>query len=262
MSEPTKSGHATPQEKPHWWGWLQNHDRWGVLTETTVLAGLLLITLLFFIFIQLADEVGEGDTLAFDTAILRWFRDPADMTHTIGPRWLETAALDLTALGGTTVLILVVLITLSFLWFARKRKAFFVVAAAAIGGQIFNSGLKALFARPRPDIVPHLAEVHTASFPSGHSMMSAVIYLTLGALLSPLVANLMLRSYIVGVSIVLTVLVGITRVFLGVHYPTDVLAGWSAGLAWALVCLLIARILQRRGKVEQPGEETVNPLHG
>lgn len=224
------------------------------------MATLLLLSACVYGFVQIADEVVENETKSFDSAILRWFRNPQDMHQTIGPHWLTTAALDMTALGGTTVLIFMVLVTLGFLWIARKRKAFFLVAAAAIGGQIFNSVLKSSFARPRPEIVPHLSEVHTASFPSGHSMMSAVIYLTIGVLISRLVAGPLLRAYILGVAILVTLLVGVTRVYLGVHYPTDVLAGWTAGLAWALICLLVARILQHKGKVEQPGEETANPL--
>jgi len=114
--------------------------------------------------------------------------------------------------------------------------------------------------RPRPNIVPHLTEVQTSSFPSGHSMMSAVIYLTLGVLLSRLVVGAVMRFYVVAVAMLLTALVGFSRVFLGVHYPSDVVAGWTAGLAWALICLLVARILQHRGSVENPGEQTESPL--
>lgn len=244
------------------WRRLTDHPRWGVITETNVVASLLLAASCIYGFVALADEVMNNDTYDIDTATVRWFRDPADMRSTIGPSWLEGAALDVTALGGITVLIFVCLVTLGFLWIAKKRKAFFLVAAAAIGGQIFNSLLKTFFSRPRPDVVPHLSDVHTASFPSGHSMMSAVIYLTLGVLLSRLVVGRLLRAYILGVAMILTLAVGVTRVFLGVHYPTDVLAGWAAGLGWALICLLVARVLQHKGKVEQPGEKTENPLEG
>ncbi len=252
----------TKKSRSQRWRQLADHPRWGVITETNVLAALLLVASCIYGFAELADEVMENETQSFDTLILRWFRDPADMRQTIGPGWLQGAALDVTALGGTTVLIFVVLVTLGFLWIAKKRKALLLVGAAAIGGQIFSSILKMSFSRPRPDVVPHLADVHTASFPSGHSMMSAVIYLTLGALISRLVVGKFLRAYILCVSMILTLAVGFTRVFLGVHFPTDVLAGWAAGLAWALICLLVARILQHRGKVEQPGEITENPLQG
>lgn len=256
-SQPPSPVKETRYEK---WQRLADHPRWGVITETNVLAGLLLAASCIYGFVALADEVMGNETHGFDTLILRWFRDPSDMRRTIGPGWMEGAALDVTALGGITVLIFVCLVTLGFLWIAKKRKTFFLIAAASIGGQVFNSVLKSFFDRPRPDIVPHLSSVHTASFPSGHSMMSAVIYLTLGALISRLVVGRFLRGYILGVAMVLTLAVGFTRVYLGVHYPTDVLAGWAAGLAWALICLMVARILQHQGKVEQPGEKTENPL--
>lgn len=237
-------------------GLFTNHPRWRVILEARIFAALLLLSACVYGFAEIADDVMEKDTHHFDATILRWFRDSADMSRAIGPHWLQTAALDATALGGTTVLIIVVLITLGFLWIAKKRKIMILVAAAAVGGQLFNTGMKYFFSRERPDVVPHLAEVSTASFPSGHSMMSAVIYLTLGALLTRLVSGTKLRVYIIIVAMTLTGLVGLTRVYLGVHYPTDVLAGWTAGLGWALICLLVEQILERRGKVEGPGDET------
>lgn len=257
MSSPTPE--VSPRKNSPWQN-LKNSSRWHIFTEATILATLLLIVSAIFLFIQIADEVREKEQVAFDEMLLQWFRRPDNPTQTIGPRWMTGAALDVTALGGVTVLIFVVFVTLGFLWIAKKRRAFFLVAAASIGGQIFNSSLKGFFGRPRPTIVPHLTEVDSSSFPSGHSMMSAVVYLTLGALLSRLVSGRLLRSYIMGVSIFLTLAVGTTRVFLGVHYPTDVLGGWSAGLSWALICLLVARILQERGQVERPGQKTEHPL--
>jgi len=238
------------------WDWAENHRYLRFLTETNILASLLLLVVAIYGFMELADEVMDNETQHLDEMIVRFFRNPTDMHEAIGPWWLTPAALDITALGGTTVLILVVLITLGFLWLAKKRRILFLVAAAAIGGQIFNSVLKHSFMRPRPSVVPHLTEVQTSSFPSGHSMMSAVIYLTLGVLISRLMVRPVVRFYIMAVACTLTVLVGLSRVFLGVHYPTDVVAGWAAGLAWALLCLLVARILQRRGTVERAGEET------
>lgn len=122
--------------------------------------------------------------------------------------------------------------------------------AAIIGGVVVSTLLKSLFDRPRPDLVPHLSHVYTSSFPSGHSMLSAIVYLTLGSLLAAVMPSRKLKVYVLAVAIIVTVVVGASRVYLGVHYPTDVLAGWLAGLVWALLCWLIARWLQRRGKVE------------
>src|SRR5207245_2521008 len=126
------------------------------------------------------------------------------------------------------------------------------VVLATAGGGALSAGLKWWFGRKRPEIVPHLVNVGSASFPSGHSMLALVTYLTLGALLARFVARRRSRTYCVAVSLLLALLVGLSRVYLGVHYPTDVLAGWSAGLAWALPCWLVARYLQYRGKVKPP----------
>ena len=117
-----------------------------------------------------------------------------------------------------------------------------------------NVTLKMLIDRPRPSVVPHLSQTLTTSFPSGHSMMSAVVYLTLGALLSRLVAKRRLKLYFLAVAVLLTLLTGMSRVLMGVHYPTDVLAGWAAGCVWASLCWLAARQLQRRGKIESAAQ--------
>lgn len=244
----------------HKWHRLSHHPRWHHITEVRVLAALLLVVTLVYAFVEIADEVVENETNHVDHTILQWFRDPVNPDKPIGPGWLEVAALDVTAMGGITFLVFIVLITMGFLWIAKKRRAFLLIGAAALGGQIFNTSLKELFDRARPDIVPHLTNVNTPSFPSGHSMMSAVVYLTLGALLSRLVVGPGVRAYILITALTLTFLVGVSRVYLGVHYPTDVVAGWAAGLAWALICLLVARILQSRGAVERPGEKTEHPL--
>jgi undecaprenyl-diphosphatase len=116
-----------------------------------------------------------------------------------------------------------------------------------------SSALKALFRRPRPEVVPHLMRVYSSSFPSGHSIISAVVYLTLGALLARTFRQRRFKFYFLAVAVVLTGLVGVSRVYMGVHYPTDVLAGWTAGLVWATLCWLVDRHLQRRGKIEQEG---------
>ena len=205
-------------------------------------------------FIKLAEEVGEGETGAIDRAILTGLRQPGDLATPIGPSWLEGSMIDLTALGGTTVLTLVSVLAIAFLLVrGRWRQAVFAAIATG-GGAIMGKTLKALFARERPEIVPHLIEVTSLSFPSGHSTNSAIVYLTLAAMLAASFQERAARYFVVGAAAMLVLLIGITRVYLGVHYPSDVLGGWTLGAAWALAMGLIASLLQRKRTIELPGE--------
>jgi undecaprenyl-diphosphatase len=205
-------------------------------------------------FILIAWAVSRGVTQEFDEALLRLPRDPADPAKTIGPAWLEEIGRDLTALGGIAGLCLLTVIVSGYLLITRKIHAFAFVLAATLGGLTLNGLLKERFDRPRPQVVPHKSQVMTSSFPSGHSLNSAVIYLTLGFLLASLVEKRRLKVYFLCVGLLLTLLVGVSRVYMGVHYPTDVLAGWCAGLAWACTCSLVARWLQQRRAVERVDE--------
>jgi undecaprenyl-diphosphatase len=157
----------------------------------------------------------------------------------------------MTALGGVAVLAMITLGVVGFLWIQKKYHAMWLVVVAMAGGLIISTLLKNVFARPRPQLVTHLSHVYTSSFPSGHSMLSAVVYLTLGALLARFIEGRWSKFYFLSIAMLLTFLVGISRVYMGVHYPTDVLAGWTAGLVWAVLCWLVARYLQRRGAVER-----------
>lgn len=204
-------------------------------------------------FLFLADEVGEGDTEAFDRAVVLALRNPADLSDPIGPRWFEEMVRDVTALGSMFVLSLVTVAVIGFLLLTRKRGAALLVFVSVVGGALLGDLLKVLFDRPRPDLVPHGAEVYTLSFPSNHAMGAAVTYLTLGALLARLQLRPRVKGYFLAVSVIVTALVGLSRIYLGVHWPTDVLAGWSVGAAWAMSVWLVALWLQRRGKVEQVG---------
>jgi undecaprenyl-diphosphatase len=226
------------------WNWLAGHD-------VIVLLAVLLVVSSVLGFIKLAEAVSGGQTRSFDEAILRALRDPSNPEKLIGPAWMTLAVRDVTSLGGVAVLVLVTLIAFGFLLVAGKRHAAVFLLIAAVGGMAANSLLKDYFERPRPTVVPMLMEERSFSFPSGHSMMSAVIYLTLGALLDRFVEGRRLKLYCLSVAMLLTFLVGCTRMFLGVHYPTDVLGGWVAGLTWAVLCWLAARYLQKRGAVER-----------
>jgi undecaprenyl-diphosphatase len=226
-----------------------------IKAEFYPLALLCLASGAIFAFAQVAGEVSEGETQRFDNAILLAFRVPGDLSRTIGPSWTRLAMTDITSLGGTTVLTIVTIAVLIYLIVAGHRAAAALVAISVAGGTVLSSLMKLGFDRPRPNIVPHLVDVQTLSFPSGHAMLSAVTYLTLGALLARSERRRVLKAYFVGLALVITVLIGISRVFLGVHYPTDVLAGWSLGAAWAILCWAITVRLQRQWPSTAPAPE-------
>lgn len=228
----------------HWTlGWLARQ-------EMSVLLGILLVVAGSWAFVELAGEVYEGDTAAFDEWVIDALRNPADPDLPRGPRWLVQVGVDITALGGTTVLTLMTCGVLGYLALQRKHGAVWLVAVAVLGGAIITGAMKFGFDRRRPSFNDELQWVATSSFPSGHSMLSAVVYLTLGTLLASMEPRRSIKLYFLGIALLLTLLVGLSRVYLGVHYPTDVMAGWTAGLVWAMLCWVVARYLQRRGKVE------------
>ncbi|MBO9711281.1 phosphatase PAP2 family protein [Sphingomonas sp.] len=222
--------------------------------DGAMLAGFLGTAALALGFLKFASEVTEGETLAIDRHILRGLRTAADPAVPVGPAWLTQAFVDVTALGGVTVLALVTLASTGFLFAARKPATAMSVAFAIVGGSLYAVGLKLVFERPRPDVVPHLVDAVGLSFPSGHATNSAIVYLTLGALLARAQERGAVRAYLIGIAILLTMLVGFSRIWLGVHWPSDVAAGWCAGAVWALLCWIVERALQRRHAVEAPGE--------
>ena len=221
-------------------------------SDAVLLVRAFLAVAALWVFILVASQVTQGDTRHVDERILRAFRASGNPADPVGPPWVEGAMRDLTALGSNIVLLIFTSAIAVFLAVRRQKHALALVLVSTGGGFLIAQALKLAFSRPRPDLVPHLAYVTSSSFPSGHSMFSAVVYLTLGALLSQLVQERTLKVYFLGVACFLTFVVGLSRVYLGVHYPTDVLAGWSAGLAWAVACWMAASWLQRRGKVEPP----------
>ena len=216
--------------------------------EIVLLSVLLLIAASLWLFLEIADEVVEGESDQLDRLIFLAFRNPADIKDPLGPGWLEEAALEITALGSFTVLGLITMAAIIWVLLLRQFGAAVLVGTSVIGGVLISSLMKTGFARPRPDLVPHIDAVHTLSFPSGHAMSAAVVYLTLAALLARAQEHRRLKFYLIGVAVTLTVLIGLSRVYLGVHWPSDVLAGWCVGSAWALMCWAVAVWLGRRSK--------------
>ena len=211
----------------------------------------LILGLGLFVFIGIAHEVLEGDSMRFDQWLLLALRVSDDSGNPLGPAWVEEMFRDFTALGGIGVLSLLTLASIGYLWLQGLRHIALFVLTAIVGGLLLSLVLKSGFDRPRPDLVSHGSMIYTSSFPSGHSMLSAVVYLTGGALLALVHTSRRVRVYLIGCSVLATLLVGISRIYLGVHWPSDVLAGWAAGAAWAAACWLVAQWLQDRGGIER-----------
>ena len=223
--------------------------------EKRMLAGIVLVATLVLGFGLLASEVIEGDTKAFDERVLQFFRAPADPSLPAGPAWLKDAMRDVTALGSTSVLTIIVVGVAGYLAVSGLRHAAAMVLGSVALGALLSNALKVAFSRPRPAFIPPDLLVFTASFPSGHATLSAVVYLTLGALLCRTQSSLAVKTFILCFATLLTGLVGLSRIYLGVHWPTDVVAGWLVGGTWALLCWLTMIWLQGRGEVEpeRPG---------
>jgi undecaprenyl-diphosphatase len=215
-------------------------------TDLVVLCSLIVIVIGLWSFVLLAFLVSRGSVQRFDDRVILSLRNPQDPADPWGPAWLGEIGRDLTALGGIAALCLITAAVTGYLLICRKYHALWFLLGATLSGLLLSGLLKNLFDRPRPQLVPHLSHVTTTSFPSGHSVLSAVVYLTLGSLLARLVQRRRLKLYFLGVGLFLCFLVGVSRVYMGVHYPTDVLAGWSIGLAWAFLCSLVARIYRQR----------------
>lgn len=216
-------------------------------TEAVMLAALAAIAGGVLVFLELADDRGESDGRAFDWAILRMLHpDAARPADPVGPQWLAHAASDFSALGSVTVLLTVVLAACGFLLLRRRWVEAAMLAVAMGGGLAISLVLKAAFGRERPPDVYRAVEVLNQSFPSGHAMLSAVVYLTLGAMLARATSRRRIRSYVLGLATMLALTVGVTRIYLGAHWTSDVLAGWCAGAAWATACWLLESRLRKR----------------
>jgi undecaprenyl-diphosphatase len=188
----------------------------------------------------LAEEVVEGDLQPFDRAVLMALRVPGDPANPIGPPWFEEAARDVTALGSFTVLGILTCVIAGYLMLTGRARTGWFMAASAAGGALLSTVLKVIFDLPRPDLTG-VTRVFTASFPSGHATASAAIYLTIGALLAARATRRREQAFYLVVAVLLMLLVGLSRIYLGVHYPSDVFAGWLIGAGWATLSVLMMR---------------------
>ncbi len=217
--------------------WLGGHS-------VLVLIAVLAVVMGTWGFVELLDEVRAGKTRGFD----EWAIRVIDQHR--GPPWMEEVGRDITALGGVTVLLLVTAAVVGYMLIRRKYGAMWLMIVATVGGILLVAVLKESVNRNRPNIGTPRMTTYSQSFPSGHSTLSAVVYLTLGSMLAHMAKDRLVKWYFLLVALVLTFLVGVSRVYMEVHWPTDVLAGWAVGLVWALICWLVTRYLQRRGTVE------------
>ena len=238
--------------------WLFARERGAVLLVLCVGAGA-------YAFVELADAVAEGESAKLDRAVLLALRNPADAADPLGPHWAEEMARDVTALGSVTALSLLTLAAVGHLALIGRGRLAAAAAGAILLGTLVSVALKIGFDRPRPHLVPHETRVFTRSFPSGHSAMSAVVFLTLGALAARAQSRRIGKlSFALGAA-GLTLLVGASRVYLGVHWPTDVLAGWTFGAAWAAASWLVLRWIAGPAATadppdrDPPGEEPAAP---
>lgn len=218
--------------------------------EAGATAALLVLASAGWAFLEVADEVGEGGTAALDRAVLLALREPPDGNEPVGPHWLEIAAADITALGSIAVLALVVLTVAGLFVAIRRRREALLLLLGSAGGVAISQGLKQLFGRERPDVALRAVEAMNPSFPSGHAMLSAAVFLTLAVLSARYVRRKRVKAYLVGAGLTATLLVGLTRVYLGVHWPSDVLAGWVLGAGWAMTCWLAAWAWDRPWRAE------------
>ncbi|MEZ4601233.1 MAG: phosphatase PAP2 family protein [Syntrophotaleaceae bacterium] len=233
---------------------LRNVDRDSLVRwrpEFWFLVVILLIASGLWAFAELADEVMEGEVRTFDRLILLALRTPGDLNDPVGPPWLEEMVRDFTSFGDLGVLTFILLVAAGYLFLVGKKRTIVLMVTAILGGSLLSFFLKLGFDRPRPDLVAPQAETLFSAFPSGHSLQAAAAYLIIGVILARTQPKAVLKIYLMGVAILLTLIVGLSRIYLGVHWPTDVLAGWTMGAVWALLCWLVATWLEHRGKLDR-----------
>ncbi len=192
------------------------------------------------IFLILSLTAPGGAFEAAEREFLLSLRNGDDPALLNGPGWLLYFVQNITALGGWPVLTVFSLALAGALMVQKQWSFLLVLLAVVIGETIITGVLKGFFDRTRPDFLPHLISASSKSFPSGHSASAAAVYFTFGLAIANVVKQRAIRRYALGASLVIVFLIGASRVFLGVHYPSDVIAGWCVGAAWASAVWLAA----------------------
>lgn len=210
---------------------------WRHAPEIRVIGGLLLLSLLFLGALIVGSRALMGDAKIFDWAIVLALRNPLNITDPLGPDWFESITVDLGYLGSVTVVGAIALAAMGYLLLVRRRDLAILILAAVSGTALVTTVLKFAVARPGINLAMMRFDTSTFSFPSGHAALSAALYLTLAALVARAQSQQVMKYYVLGLACALTLIIGASRVFNTVHFPTDVLAGWSVGAAWTLICL-------------------------
>ena len=220
-----------------------------MLNEMGIVVLILLIVAGIWGFVEVADKVLGEEVPGIDEGFFYSFRATGDSAQPIRPSWLDVFMRDITALGGWAVLSLLTAAMAGYLYLQGRYHLLKLILVSTGGGAMLAVLLKAIFSRERPPFALHLMD--SPSFPSAHSMMAAVVYPTLAVLIARIQPSLRIRVYIIALGLLIPFLVGFSRVYLGVHYVTDVVAGWCMGLAWTSVNGFLAWYLQKRGKIRE-----------
>ena len=214
------------------------------------MTAVLAIAVLLASFGFIAHAVAAGKPTTLDRRIMLALRSRDDPSHPFGPAWVQEAARDVTSLGSIIVVVITTASVAGYLFLTHKPGVAWLMLLAVLGGIALNNLLKLVFARQRPQVMAASPRVFTTSFPSGHATLSAIAYLTIGALLARASPSAAVSVYLIAIAVFLTALIGLSRIYLGVHYPSDILAGWCVGAVWAICCWVLMARLQHLGHVE------------
>jgi membrane-associated phospholipid phosphatase len=213
------------------------HPQLVTLIATLGIAGLGTCLLILFIVSKLAEEVLEKETFVFDTTFLLWL-------HQFANPQIDQLMLFITQIGDPTTVIIVAGVTLATLWWRHYRLEAMIFILDCLGGAILNTGLKLFFSKPRPQLWKQLIVETSFSFPSGHAIGSIVLYGFVAYLLatfhpkySPIIYTL--AAILIGI-------IGISRLYLGVHWLTDIIAGYGVGFLWMMICITMLRLQKLR----------------